>query len=240
MTKQAPSTDSPRALGTTPLGRARTAMTSPRGAAARISVAAVDLFARKGYASTSVRDIVEAAHVSRPSLYYYYGNKEGLYRALLRRGELLIDQLLLEVDKTEGGPWEKIMHLCLGLNYLARQRAPELRMLEACALAPADCPSFGSLEAVHGRVLQRIRSLLSEGRRKNLIRYSEIDDAVAVLRGILLASSPRLSRRSSHPTPDVGRLLSLAYHGLGVTVMSTARCPAQSEKTSTSSGGGSA
>ncbi|MBW2208934.1 MAG: helix-turn-helix transcriptional regulator, partial [Deltaproteobacteria bacterium] len=42
--------------------------------------AATALFAQKGYAGTSVREIVERAGVTKPVLYYYFENKEGLFR----------------------------------------------------------------------------------------------------------------------------------------------------------------
>jgi AcrR family transcriptional regulator len=45
--------------------------------------AALSLFARKGYAATTVREIVDAAGVTAPSLYYYFSNKEGLYLELM-------------------------------------------------------------------------------------------------------------------------------------------------------------
>ena len=41
------------------------------------------LFAEQGYAGTSVRQIVEAAGVTKPTLYYWFGNKEGLFAALV-------------------------------------------------------------------------------------------------------------------------------------------------------------
>jgi len=40
---------------------------------------ALTLFAQKGYAATSVREIIEAAQVTRPVLYYYCDSKEGLF-----------------------------------------------------------------------------------------------------------------------------------------------------------------
>ena len=45
--------------------------------------AAVALFAEKGYASTSVREIVASAGVTKPVLYYYFESKEGLFRTIL-------------------------------------------------------------------------------------------------------------------------------------------------------------
>ncbi|MGE3808418.1 MAG: TetR/AcrR family transcriptional regulator [Gemmataceae bacterium] len=51
--------------------------------AQRIFKMAVQLFAQKGYAATSTREIVEAAGVTKPMLYYYFESKEGLCRAAI-------------------------------------------------------------------------------------------------------------------------------------------------------------
>lgn len=50
--------------------------------AVRILEAAIELFATKGYAATSVREIVQLAQVTNPMLYYYFDSKEGLFRVL--------------------------------------------------------------------------------------------------------------------------------------------------------------
>ncbi|MBI2314431.1 MAG: TetR/AcrR family transcriptional regulator [Betaproteobacteria bacterium] len=44
---------------------------------------AVDLFARYGYTGTSIRDIANAAGMSVSNIYHYFGNKEGLWLAIL-------------------------------------------------------------------------------------------------------------------------------------------------------------
>jgi AcrR family transcriptional regulator len=41
------------------------------------------LFSTKGYDATSVREICEAAGITKPTLYHFYGSKEGVYRALV-------------------------------------------------------------------------------------------------------------------------------------------------------------
>jgi AcrR family transcriptional regulator len=51
--------------------------------ARHIARVAAKLFAEKGYDATSVREIVEAAGVAKPTLYYYFRSKEGLAQALL-------------------------------------------------------------------------------------------------------------------------------------------------------------
>jgi TetR/AcrR family transcriptional regulator len=49
----------------------------------RILNSSLKLFSDKGYDATSVREICEAAGVTKPTLYHFYGSKEGVYRALV-------------------------------------------------------------------------------------------------------------------------------------------------------------
>jgi AcrR family transcriptional regulator len=48
---------------------------------ARLLSAALRLFAENGFAKTSIRQIAEAASVNTALISYYFGDKEGLYRA---------------------------------------------------------------------------------------------------------------------------------------------------------------
>ena len=57
---------------------------SPLGARQRLLDAAAELFNGKGYAATTVREIVKAAGVTKPVLYYYFKNKEGIFLELMR------------------------------------------------------------------------------------------------------------------------------------------------------------
>lgn len=44
---------------------------------------AISVFARKGYSGASVQDILEATGLSKPTLYYYFRSKAGLFRAIV-------------------------------------------------------------------------------------------------------------------------------------------------------------
>lgn len=50
----------------------------------RLLDSALTLFSQKGYAATSVREIIEAAEVTRPVLYYYFPSKEALFARLIQ------------------------------------------------------------------------------------------------------------------------------------------------------------
>ena len=54
--------------------------------AERILSTALDLFAVKGYDATAVREICEAAGITKPTLYHFYGSKDGVFQALVRSG----------------------------------------------------------------------------------------------------------------------------------------------------------
>jgi AcrR family transcriptional regulator len=49
----------------------------------RVLREATRLFAAKGFNGVSVREIVEAAGVTKPTLYYYFSNKEKLFREIV-------------------------------------------------------------------------------------------------------------------------------------------------------------
>jgi AcrR family transcriptional regulator len=51
---------------------------------------AMELFWRKGYEGTSLADLTEALGITRPSLYAAFGNKETLFRTVLKRYETKI------------------------------------------------------------------------------------------------------------------------------------------------------
>jgi AcrR family transcriptional regulator len=49
----------------------------------RILEAALEIFAAEGYEGTSTRQLAERAGVNLPAIQYYFGSKEGLYRAVI-------------------------------------------------------------------------------------------------------------------------------------------------------------
>lgn len=69
-------------------------------ARAKISAAAEELFAARGYAGTAVREIAEKAGVNGAMIHYYFQSKEGLYRAILESAASRVRAMLVE---TTGG-----------------------------------------------------------------------------------------------------------------------------------------
>lgn len=69
--------------GTVMAARVPAESTTVNDAEVRLMDSALVLFSEKGYDGTSIREIIEMAGVTRPVLYYYFENKEDLFRRLL-------------------------------------------------------------------------------------------------------------------------------------------------------------
>ena len=53
---------------------------------------ALELFSRRGYESVGIAEIVDSVGITKPSLYYYFGSKQGLLEEIVRQhGEILVE-----------------------------------------------------------------------------------------------------------------------------------------------------
>lgn len=91
----------------------------------------VEVFWRKGYASTSIRDLEMATKLSRPSLYAAFGGKDQLFRAVLHRyGDKYNANLMAALDQ----PGSARAALQLYFDRLAKQLSDN-RLPPGCLLA---------------------------------------------------------------------------------------------------------
>jgi AcrR family transcriptional regulator len=95
--------------------------------AQKILKSGIELFSRRGYAGTSVRDIVDRAGVTNPMVYYYFNSKQGLFEAILDcLFKLLSERLeheLTDVDTVRGqvqSAFETYFETCLDYPDLIR------------------------------------------------------------------------------------------------------------------------
>ncbi|MBI5343469.1 MAG: TetR/AcrR family transcriptional regulator, partial [Deltaproteobacteria bacterium] len=115
----------------------------------RLLKSALGLFNRKGYAGASVREIVEAAGVSKPVLYYYFRSKEGIYLDLMREGFSRFDALRDALRGEVGSAAERIRGLCGGAYGLLRDRIEVVRLMYAIYYGPPQGAPFFDFEAYH-------------------------------------------------------------------------------------------
>ncbi len=100
--------------------------------------AAVRLFAHKGYRATSTREIVEAAGVTKPMLYYYFQSKEGLLAAALAHFMNAFHERLRHVFAEEREPYEQLVELVWAHLDFCQGHKPLARLFYALYFGPDD------------------------------------------------------------------------------------------------------
>ena len=73
-----------------------------RETADKILQVASKMFAEKGFANVSVRDICKETGTTAPVIYYYFGNKKGLFDAVARK-QISMDDFIRKLSKESGG-----------------------------------------------------------------------------------------------------------------------------------------
>jgi TetR/AcrR family transcriptional regulator len=77
----------------------------------RILKKALELFSDRGYDATSVREICEAAGVTKPTLYHFYGSKEGVYRAIVEGALERFSANLIHTLAVEGSLGDRLRRM---------------------------------------------------------------------------------------------------------------------------------
>lgn len=69
-------------------------------------------FTEHGYAQTSTEAIVQLAGVTRGALYHHFGNKEGLFKAVLAEVQRDVAQRVAEASQSTAHPWDQLIGGC--------------------------------------------------------------------------------------------------------------------------------
>ena len=128
--------------------------------AGRILSTALDLFAVKGYDATAVREICEAAGITKPTLYHFFGNKDGVFQSLVTGA---FDEFRQHVDQglAGAGPLRDRLKMVARLLLADARERPKLwRFIHAVVWAPpstapsTNCPElYRSVVGVLGQAI---------------------------------------------------------------------------------------
>ena len=131
----------------------------------RLLDAGLRLFADRGFAGTAVQDIVEAAGVTKPVLYYYFESKGGLFQALIDRAVEERLRLMQEAAPARKPTVEALTDILVALTEFARQQPDLLRLSFAVAFAaPGEMPAGFRLPVKIGESIQFVHQLIETGR----------------------------------------------------------------------------
>ena len=185
----------------------------------RLMDAATEVFNRKGYAAASVREIVEAAGVTKPVLYYHFGNKEGIYLALFQETFAAFVETLSAPGQAAGTARERLLDLCDRAFVFHSAHLPLVRLMFAIYYGPPQgAPPF-DFDATHETIQNLIAGILDDGMGSGEIRKIPVEDAMWSIIGALnIAMEVDLC----HPEQSLGRkglarLLNTVFDGLATS-----------------------
>jgi TetR/AcrR family transcriptional regulator len=154
--------------------------TDKQNAKGRLLEAAINLFAEKGYASTSVREITARAGVTKPVLYYYFKNKEGLFRAIMDTAAELQESLLKEILEKPGTTLDRFIHFYHRFYEEVLKNKDFFKMINNLIFGPPQGAPDYNIEQYHRSMVNAIKSIYMEGLAKKEVCEAD-PEAVAML-----------------------------------------------------------
>jgi AcrR family transcriptional regulator len=142
---------------------------------ARMAVleSAIAAFAIKGYAGTSVQDILSATKLSKPTLYYYFGSKAGLFRAILDFAYRESFALVKSRADTKPDTEERLMEIAAALFSFARTHQHLTRLVFASAFAaPGEIPADSLDPVKRQQLLHYVEIFIRDGQKKGSLSRS--------------------------------------------------------------------
>jgi AcrR family transcriptional regulator len=113
---------------------------------------ALDLFAARGYDGVGVQEIVEAAGVTKPTLYHYFGSKRGLLEELLSAHFKVLEARIRSAAEYHGDLPLTLRRLAGAWLQSAREDPTYYRVHLALFFAPSDGEAYRAA-AVHNKTL---------------------------------------------------------------------------------------
>ena len=101
-----------------------------------ILACALKLFADKGYDAVGVQEIVDAAGITKPTLYHYFGSKEGLLEALLGESFTSLNQKVKAAAHYTGDLPQTLFNVTEAFFQFARENPTFYRLQLALWFSP--------------------------------------------------------------------------------------------------------
>jgi TetR/AcrR family transcriptional regulator len=155
------------------------------GARERLLTAALALFNEKGYAATPVRELVAAAGVTKPVLYYYFGSKEGLYLGLMNGSFAEFEASLSQVTALQGPVTKRISHFCSTMLDTVLGNVEVMRLIYAIHYGPPQGAPYINFEAYFTKMLGTVHDLVREGIGSGELRQNDSTDVAWTIISIL-------------------------------------------------------
>lgn len=155
------------------------------GSRQQILDVALKLFAHKGYAAATVREIVDTVGITAPSLYYYFGNKEGLYMELMQTHCARIDQALESHMHTSSSARERLKDLVDKIFLHVANDRDFFRLMFTVYYGPSQGAPYCDFLSYHAKFHAAIKKIIEEGIASGEFQPGNSGYMTWVIRGVV-------------------------------------------------------
>ena len=163
-----------------------------RGGREAVLKAAIEIFARKGYAGASTREICREAGVTKPVLYYHFRGKEHLYRELMIDSFGNYQKLLLSAAQTRGTLRERLVRMVQTDFRSTRDDPVRTMFLLRMVFSPVDQHPLFDIVKEMEKERDVIARVLQEGIDSGILKGNTRDLATALIGMQLIATLEHL------------------------------------------------
>jgi len=168
----------------------------------RLIEKSIGLFVERGYAATTVREIVEAAGVSKPVLYYYFKNKEGLYLEIMNGIGQLFDQQVEALHSTGGTVRRRLLDFFTGMFDAAQENLAVVRLAYTIYFGPPQGAPYIDFNRFFDQTLATVDALIIEGINngeispcnRSALNWSLVGSYHTILEDQICRNPPRIDR----------------------------------------------
>lgn len=174
-------------------------------AEARLLTSALTLFSEKGYDATSIREIIEKAGVTRPVLYYYFVNKEDLFKRLVDQCFTDMAAEFGRVAATPGTCREKLVAL-MAAGFAFVEHSPEtIRLiLHIFFSPPRQGPKLNKNDLWYSYRFKHIVTIMEEGIASGDLGPGDAQTLAWVFSGIMdMHVMTKTNLPDAHLTPEL-------------------------------------
>ena len=177
---------------------------------------AARLFASRGYDATSVREIVEAAGVTKPTLYYHFGSKEGLAHALLNVPLSALAETLRTIAEGQGPPEVLLEELFEAHFAFCRENPDHARFYYAICFGPLATSLAGDLMKYGCRLDEPIIAVGHRLGEAGVIARGRDADFLFTCRGLITSAVMGFLLKEGELGPALAsRLVDILLRGFG-------------------------
>ena len=187
---------------------------------ARVIAAASDLFAASGFAGTSISQIRKSSGASASSIYYEFGNKDGILRAVL---EETSDRWMAQFEESSRKAWNEtrvsgrplleVSFAHLAAEFSERPEFLRLMLLLALERREAEPATIELIRRVRARATSGFARAFREAALVGADVSEELLDDIATAT-VAFADGAFIAAQTDPDRVDLRRLFSIFYSGL--------------------------